>query len=106
MRRTDEPNFNRADGVPVPAGNAGGRGPGGQAEGAGRRAGWRRSRRPGGRRAARRTASGRTGAAASGRRRKSLSSIECTSRIDERPGDCRAFRILMKLRPNDDLVRT
>jgi len=45
----DEPNFNRADGVPAVAGNAGGRGPGGP--GGDRRPGGRRrrsGRRPGG----------------------------------------------------------
>ena len=44
----DEPNFNRADGVPAPAGNAGGRGPGGP--GGGRGPGGGGDRRPGGRR--------------------------------------------------------
>jgi polyribonucleotide nucleotidyltransferase len=44
----DEPNFNRADGVPTPAGNTGGRGPGGP--GGGRGPGGGGDRRPGGRR--------------------------------------------------------
>ena len=44
----DEPNFNRADGVPAPAGNTGGRGPGGP--GGGRGPGGGGDRRPGGRR--------------------------------------------------------
>jgi polyribonucleotide nucleotidyltransferase len=44
----DEPNFNRADGVPVPAGNTGGRGPSGP--GGGRGPGGGGDRRPGGRR--------------------------------------------------------
>jgi polyribonucleotide nucleotidyltransferase len=47
----DEPNFNRADGVPVPAGNAGGRGPGGPGGGRGSSGpGGGGDRRPGGRR--------------------------------------------------------
>jgi polyribonucleotide nucleotidyltransferase len=45
----DEPNFNRADGVPVPSGNAGGRGPGGSAGGRGP-GGPGGAGRPGGRR--------------------------------------------------------
>jgi polyribonucleotide nucleotidyltransferase len=45
----DEPNFNRADGVPTPAGNAGGRGPGGS-RGPGGPGGAGGDRRPGGRR--------------------------------------------------------
>jgi polyribonucleotide nucleotidyltransferase len=44
----DEPNFNRADGVPVAAGNAGGRGPGGPSGQRGPGGGG--DRRPGGRR--------------------------------------------------------
>jgi polyribonucleotide nucleotidyltransferase len=44
----DEPNFNRADGVAPPTGNAGGRGPGGP--GGGRGPGGGGDRRPGGRR--------------------------------------------------------
>ncbi|MGA2896877.1 MAG: polyribonucleotide nucleotidyltransferase [Acidobacteriaceae bacterium] len=44
----DEPNFNRADSVPAPAGNTGGRGPGGP--GGGRGPGGGGDRRPGGRR--------------------------------------------------------
>jgi polyribonucleotide nucleotidyltransferase len=44
----DEPNFNRADGVPAPAGKAPGRGPGGP--GGGRGPGGGGDRRPGGRR--------------------------------------------------------
>jgi polyribonucleotide nucleotidyltransferase len=44
---SDEPNFNRADGVPVPAVSAGGRGPGGGFRGPGGPGG---DRRPGGRR--------------------------------------------------------
>jgi len=47
----DEPNFNRADGVPVPAGNAGGRGPGGAGSPRGPGgSGGGGDRRPGGRR--------------------------------------------------------
>jgi polyribonucleotide nucleotidyltransferase len=51
---TDEPNFNRADGAPVPAVTAGGRGPGGpggsRGPGGDRRPGGRRRRGGGGRR--------------------------------------------------------
>jgi polyribonucleotide nucleotidyltransferase len=48
----DEPNFNRADGVPAPAGNTGGRGPGGPggSRGPGGSGGAGGDRRPGGRR--------------------------------------------------------
>ena len=46
----DEPNFNRADNVPVPAGGAGGRGPGGSGGGGFRGPGGGGDRRPGGRR--------------------------------------------------------
>jgi polyribonucleotide nucleotidyltransferase len=48
----DEPNFNRADGVPTPAGDAGGRGPGGPggSRGPGGSGGAGGDRRPGGRR--------------------------------------------------------
>jgi polyribonucleotide nucleotidyltransferase len=46
----DEPNFNRADGAPVPVVAAGGRGPGGQGSGGFRGPGGGGDRRPGGRR--------------------------------------------------------